>query len=422
MAYTLGIIAFAVGIMAAVCLHEAGHMGTAKMFGMKVSRYFVGFGPTLWSFRRGETEYGVKALPLGGFVKIVGMTPQDDDVDPADEPRAMWRFPVWKRTVVMMAGSVTHFILAFVILWIMFVMIGVPDGTKIDKVKPKVASVSSCVVVSWQLDSSGEGPRPCTASDPKSPAAQAGLRSGDVITAINGVALPTYAAMRTAVRALGDTDATITYNRDGKTHTANVHIYAADRIKDGVDSSKSYAAITPNDLERAGLLGITGEAPRTTVGAVEGVTTSGRYMGTLVGVTFKSLGQLPGKIPNLFAALAGKQRDPNTPVSVIGASRMGGELAQRRDWTSLLHLFAVLNLFFGLFNLFPLLPMDGGHIAISWFERLRTWAYVRLGRADPGRVDYYKLTPITLTVIGVLGLFVVLTGTADIINPITLNR
>src|SRR5215212_298152 len=125
MSLALGVILFALLLLVSISAHEFGHLLTAKMFGMKARRYFVGFGPTLWSFRRGETEYGVKALPLGGFVKIVGMTPQDDDVAPEDEKRAMWRFPVWKRTVVMSAGSVTHFILAFVTLWVLFVFIGV---------------------------------------------------------------------------------------------------------------------------------------------------------------------------------------------------------------------------------------------------------------------------------------------------------
>src|SRR5215510_16011500 len=124
---TFGIVLFALIILVSVCLHEAGHMVTAKAFGMKVTRYFVGFGRTLWSFRRGETEYGVKAIPLGGFVKIVGMTPQDDDVEPGDEQRAMWRYPVWKRTVVMAAGSVTHFIIGFILLWIIASFLGLPN-------------------------------------------------------------------------------------------------------------------------------------------------------------------------------------------------------------------------------------------------------------------------------------------------------
>src|SRR5215510_14749392 len=148
----IGIIVFALGILISVCLHEAGHMGTAKAFGMKVTRYFVGFGPTLWSFRKGETEYGVKALPLGGFVKIVGMTPQDDDVAPGDEPRAMWRQPVWKRTIVMAAGSVTHFMLGFIILWSLFAFVSYADPEKTNGSAPVVDSVLSCVRLDWSID------------------------------------------------------------------------------------------------------------------------------------------------------------------------------------------------------------------------------------------------------------------------------
>src|SRR3954465_3251261 len=126
MTNAIGIAIFAFGIFLSICLHEAGHMGTAKAFGMKVTRYFAGFGPTLWSFRRGETEYGLKGIPLGGFVKIVGMTPLDDDVEPGDEKRAMWRYPVWKRTIVMSAGSLTHFALGFVLLWVVLTFVGIP--------------------------------------------------------------------------------------------------------------------------------------------------------------------------------------------------------------------------------------------------------------------------------------------------------
>ncbi|MFD0787761.1 site-2 protease family protein, partial [Micromonospora azadirachtae] len=151
MAYLLGVVLFALAILISVSLHEAGHMITAKAFGMKVTKYFVGFGPTLWSFKRGETEYGVKGVPLGGFCKIVGMTPQDDDVDPADEPRAMWRYPVWKRTIVMSAGSITHFALALVTLWILAVSAGLPNPNfpsteEQIRQEPAVVALSDCVV------------------------------------------------------------------------------------------------------------------------------------------------------------------------------------------------------------------------------------------------------------------------------------
>src|SRR5581483_6150349 len=156
----LGTVLFALAIFISVCLHEAGHMLSAKRFGMKVTRYFAGFGPTLWSFKRGETEYGLKGIPLGGFVKIVGMTPQDED---ADDPRAMWKYPLWKRTVVMVAGSVTHFVLGFVVLWITLVFVGVPNPAIDPTKQPAMVSVSDCVPAT-------ETQSGCAKSDPASPA------------------------------------------------------------------------------------------------------------------------------------------------------------------------------------------------------------------------------------------------------------
>jgi membrane-associated protease RseP (regulator of RpoE activity) len=422
MALVFGIVVFALGILISVCLHEAGHMGTAKAFGMKVTRYFVGFGPTLFSFRRGETEYGVKALPLGGFVKIVGMTPQDDDVEPGDEKRAMWRFPVWKRTVVMSAGSITHVILAFVALWVLFAFVGVPDGSKINTSPAKVGSVSSCVN-DFKIDPQTKQPVACVAgTDPASPASRAGLRTGDVITAINGTTISSFGEMRTTVQQLGNQNATITYSRDGKSFTKPVFIPAVQKLKSTVDPNKPVTDIKSDDLEPAGILGVSPQPPTTTFGPVRAASISTQWMGSTVVLTFDSLKQIPKKVPALVSAITGGQRDPETPVSVVGASRIGGELISVGDWPRVFTLFAVLNLFFGIFNLLPLLPMDGGHIAIAWFERIRSWIAARRGRPDPGRVDYMKLTPITLGVIGVLGVFVLLTVTADVVNPITLPK
>jgi membrane-associated protease RseP (regulator of RpoE activity) len=425
MANALGIVLFAVGILVAVCLHEAGHMATAKSLGMKVTRYFVGFGPTIWSFRRGDTEYGVKAIPLGGFVKIVGMTPQDDDVAPADEPRAMWRFPVWKRTIVMSAGSITHFILAVVVLWLLFVVIGVPDGTKIDQVPVRVGATQQCVSQKWAYDPTTKTQRTCDpATDPRSPAAQAGLQSGDVIVALNGTPVPNSPALRDQLKALADQDVVITFKRGSQTLTGSAHIPKVERVKANVQ--KTADQVTPADLEQGGMLGIgidfrTTDLPVVRYGPVDGIGQTANMVGTMVSRTFQSIKQIPSKVPKLLSAIAGQKRDPETPVSVVGASRIGGEFFALGDWASMLLLFATLNLFFGIFNLFPLLPMDGGHIAIAWFERVRSWLASKRGRPDPGRVDYLKLAPITLGVIGVLGVFVLLTVTADIVNPITLK-
>jgi membrane-associated protease RseP (regulator of RpoE activity) len=404
----LGIVLFALGILVSVCLHEAGHMATAKAFGMKVSRYFVGFGPTIFSFRRGETEYGVKAIPLGGFVKIVGMTPQDDDVEPADQPRAMWKFPVWKRTLVMAAGSVAHFVLAFAVLWVTFVFVGV-ENPKLAEPQPAVVEVQPCVITAAEI-------RRCRAGDPASPASQAGLQTGDRIVKVGDQSVNNYDDLRLAIRKSPPQQQTsLTVERGGQTVVLPV----------------TFAAVTRPTEDRSGgteTVSALGIAPQLTIpatvtyGPAEGVGKTFSTIGSLFVGIVKSLQEIPGKIPNLMASLLGGDRDQDTPVSVVGASRVGGELAQEGLWSNFLALFAVLNLFFGVFNLLPLLPMDGGHIAIAWFERVRSWIALRRGKADPGRVDYVKLTPITLAVISVLGVFVLLTVAADIVNPISIFR
>jgi uncharacterized Zn-binding protein involved in type VI secretion len=243
MSYLLGVVLFALAILISVSLHEAGHMLTAKAFGMKVTRYFVGFGPTLWSFKRGETEYGIKGIPLGGFCKIVGMTPQDDDVEPGDEKRAMWRYPVWKRTIVMSAGSITHFALALIALWIIAITAGLPnpkfpsteDGFKAE---PAVIALAPCVVVE-------NAARACQADDPASPAEKAQLKDGDRITAVNGRPVSTWGDMLDVVRATPPGAATVTFERDGRPQEARVDLAAVQRppLDDPKGATSSVSAL-----------------------------------------------------------------------------------------------------------------------------------------------------------------------------------
>jgi membrane-associated protease RseP (regulator of RpoE activity) len=415
MAYALGVVLFALGILISILLHEAGHMGTAKLFGMKVTQYFAGFGPTLWSFRRGETEYGFKAIPAGGFVKIIGMTPLEDDeeVAPEDKKRVFWRKPLWQRTIVLSAGSVTHFILGFLILWFTAVFVGVnnpayahaleesPKSTRVD--------VQPCVIT-------GNVERLCRDSDPASPARKAGLHDGDKITAIDGKRLSDYAGLVKAIRATEPgTPTKLTYERGGASHTVTVELVPVKRQLDP-ESQK---------LTTVSALGVSTyvdpSIPATvTYGPIDSVGVAGQYIGNMFVGTFHALAKFPEKVPKLFNALAGEKRDPETPISVVGASRLGGEIVERSVWPLFFMLLAVLNLFVGIFNLFPLLPLDGGHIAIAWFEKARSWFYARLGKPDPGRVDYLKLMPLTYAVIIIFGLFTVLTIAADIVNPIEL--
>jgi membrane-associated protease RseP (regulator of RpoE activity) len=410
MAYALGVALFALAILVSVSLHEAGHMATAKAFGMKVTRYFVGFGPTLWSFRRGETEYGVKAIPLGGFVKIVGMTPQDDDVDPADEPRAMWRFPLWKRTVVMSAGSATHFVLAFVALWLTAMFIGLPNPALANAESlPAYVRVTDCVIVPNEA-------RECQPGDPAGPAKQAGLRDGDKIIAFNGVAIGRYEDLVREIRNARPGPNTLVYERDGVAHELRLDLPAVQRPP--LDDPTGPVREVPALGVAAGLP--PGVPTMLTYGPIDAIGASVDYTGDMAVATVEALQRFPAKIPRLWAALTGEERDLDTPISVVGASRLGGEAVANDAWELFVSLFITLNFFVGVFNLLPLLPLDGGHIAIAWFERIRSWLYARLGRPDPGRVDYFKLMPLTYAIIVVFGGFTLLTVAADIVNPVTL--
>ncbi|MFC7550173.1 M50 family metallopeptidase [Plantactinospora sp. GCM10030261] len=413
MLYVLGVVVIALGILISVSLHEAGHLLTAKAFGMKVTKYFVGFGPTLWSFRRGETEYGIKGIPLGGFCKIVGMTPQDDDVDPADEHRVMWRYPVWKRTVVMASGSAAHFALAIIGAWMAAMFVGLPNPAYPDtdaeaRQEPAVIAVGPCLPADPARTA-------CQPGDPASPAGVAQLRDGDRVTSFDGKPVTNYGDLLVALRGAQPGDkVTIRYERDGSPGVANVTM--GEMRRPPLDDPKG--PVGPVAALGVGLLPTT---PGTlTYGPIDAVGASADFTGTMAVETVRAIQRIPEKVPALFAAIGGAERDVDTPISVVGASRLGGEALEAGVWQMLVFLFISLNFFIGVFNLLPLLPVDGGHIAIAWFERVRSWVYARLGKPDPGRVDYLKLMPLTYAVILVGGSFMLLTITADVVNPITL--
>lgn len=416
MTYALGVFIFAVGILVSVCLHEAGHLLSAKRFGMKATQYFAGFGPTLWSFRRGETEYGVKAIPAGGFVKIVGMTPLED-VGPADQPRAFWRFPLWQRTVVLVAGSFTHFLLAVVIFYFAAVTTGLPNPAFLSfdalKAKPVIGQVADCVVQKYQLDKN-ENLRQCRPGDPAGPAKVAGLRHGDRVVSIGGTRTTTYGELVDAVRRAPAGPVDVVYVRHGGRHTATADLVSTLRPKVGASGGK---------LSSVSAIGVSVRYPEVVrhhslAGGVPGAL---QFTGYNITATFKAVAAFPSKIPKLLDAIGGQPRDPETPISVVGASRVGGEAVQVGAPIVFLTLLGGLNIFIGIFNLFPLLPLDGGHVAIAWFERARSWLAARRGKEDPGRVDYNKLLPITYVVILMFGGLTLLTLAADIVNPISIR-
>lgn len=395
---TLGIVLFAVGIFVAVCLHEAGHLLTAKAFGMKATQYFAGFGPTLWSFRRGETEYGVKAIPAGGYVKIVGMTALET-LDPGDEDRAFFRQPAAKRFVVLSAGSVTHFLLAFLTLYFLALTWGVPTD------RPQLAEVSQCapaVVTAATPDPA------CKPGDVPSPARLAGLRTGDEVVAFDGRKTASVTDLVTAVRAHPPGRVAVTVLRDSRRLTVPVDLVAVRRPD----------VNNPDRLVTVSAMGFAPGTVRDQPGAIGSVAGGTRLMGTLFSGTFSALQQFPGKLPKLWHAVTGGTRDPNTPVSVVGASRLGGQALQAKEVAAYFGFFAALNVFIGVFNLLPLLPLDGGHIAVLLFEQIRSGLARLFRRRDPGRVNVAKLMPITYVVIAAFGALSVLAIVADIVNPI----
>jgi membrane-associated protease RseP (regulator of RpoE activity) len=393
----LGWVIFIVALLVSVMLHETGHFVLAKRFGMKVTRYFVGFGPTLWSGQRGETEYGIKALPFGGFVKIVGMTSLDDLDDPADEPRTFRRHPAWQRIMVLSAGSFMHFVLAFVLIFGLALGIGiVNDNTT------QLGMISPCVASSVTALDNGT----CTASDKPSPAKLAGLRAGDAVTSFDGEPVSNWTQLGNAIRDTSPgSAATITVRRDGKLVTLHT------RLSSVPGRSGAYLGIAPAVVFQVA----------SPVGAVK---YAGSAFGEVITGSAKAVAALPAALPQLFsknrANTAGGQVS-----SVVGAAEAtGAAVAANVGWqykvSFVLLLIASLNIFVGIFNLLPLLPLDGGHIAVVIWERIRAWLARLRGRPDPGLVDMAKLLPVSFSIFAILMFFGVVLILADIVNPVNI--
>ena len=401
MTFIAGVVLFALGITISIALHEFGHLLTAKAFGMKARRYFIGFGTRLWSFRRGETEYGLKAIPLGGFVDIAGMTALDE-VRPDEEPRAFYRKPVWQRVVVLAAGSFTHFVVGIFLVYLAAVTTGLLDA------RPAVGAIADCV--SDQNPTTGQI-QACTPGSTAAPAKDAGLHTGDVVLAVGGVPTPTWDEVLTRIRASsGPTEFRV--ERGGKQQTFTIDVQTVQRLP--VDAQPGPDA----RLESAGVVGMgQGFAPNLKYDALSAVPATFDFTGGMFAVTWEGLKQLPEKVPALFRAIAGED-DPERPISVVGASIIGGDAVDRGLWGIFLYLLAAVNFFIGVFNLLPLLPLDGGHIAVNLYEKLRDWARRLRGLPAGGPVDYTKLLPLTYVVVLIGGGLMLLTLTADIVNPI----
>lgn len=397
----LGVLFFVVALLSSVMLHEFGHFLTAKRFGMKATQFFVGFGPTLWSFRRGETEYGVKALPAGGFVKIIGMT-RLEEVDPADAPRAFYRQSAPRRAVVLAAGSFVHFVIAAVLVLVSLAAFGDISAAHAGTT---VSGVAACVVPDTTAT--------CKAGDAKSPALLAGLRAGDRVTAVDGTPVTTGDDLIHRIRAGAGRAVTLTYTRDGTSRTATLTPVAA--LRPDLRGSGS---------SRVGNIGITPATEVPHYGVVSTVGHTATTLGSFVTSTFRGLGRLPSEIPQL---LSNKPRDGTGAAGVVDIARVSGDIASAGSVSAgervadLLYLVAGVNFFVGVFNLLPLLPLDGGHLAILGFEQGRSRLARRLRRPDPGPVDLQKVMPVAVTVIALFVGLSLLLLYAGIANPIKLQ-
>jgi len=429
--FILGIGLFALGLLVSIAWHELGHLSFAKLFGIRVPQYMVGFGPTIWSRKKGETEYGIKAVPFGGYIRMIGMFPPGDDgrisarstspwrgmiedarsaafeeLQPGDEKRLFYTRKPWKRVIVMFAGPFANLILAVALFLTVLMGFGISQQTN------TVSSVSKCVIAQ------SENRESCKASDPASPAAAAGLKAGDKIVAFNGVRTDDWNKLSDLIRANPDKTVPIVVERDGKDVTLTARIASNQVAKK--DSSGQYVQ---GEYVTAGFLGFSAATGIVKQDFGDSVV----WMGERVGDAVDSLAALPGKIPALWnAAFGDAPREPDSPMGVVGAARVGGEIftldiPPTQQLAMALMLVAGFNLSLFLFNMLPLLPLDGGHIAGALWESLRRNLAKVLKRPDPGPFDVAKLMPVAYVVAGIFICFTILVLIADVVNPVRIS-
>ncbi len=395
----LGIVIFALAITASIALHETGHMFTARAFGMKVRRFFIGFGPTVASTTRGGTEYGLAALPFGGFCDIAGMTAMDP-VTAEEAPHAMVNKPAWQRIAVLAGGIVMNILVGIVVIYFVAVFSGIPNPQA--DFTPKVGKI---VCIADQVDE--ETLADCTGVGP---AGEAGVRAGDKILAVDGQELETFAELREYVAARPGETVTLDVERDGSSQRIAVPLGDVERINPGT-----------GERVHAGAVGIMAAPVKDAVkqfGPVEAVPATAHFTGQMLGATVDGLVSFPGKIPGVVSSIFGGERDIEGPVSVIGASRTGGELAEQNQWAVFWMMLASLNFFLALFNLVPLPPLDGGHIAVVLYEKIRDFIRRLRGLGPGAPANYEKLMPLTYFMAALLLVVGVLVMAADVVNPI----
>ena len=369
----LGVLLFALSVLFAIGLHEFGHFATAKAFGIKVDRFFIGFGPKLWSVKRGETEYGVAAFPIGGYVRIAGMNPAEE-IPPDDRARSFKSKPAWQRAIVLAAGSITHFIVAVIIIASILAIAGEPDVKHPSLTIGVVGSATPTEVT---------------------PSMKAGLKPGDRVVEIAGQRVTDWTQVQQAVRARPNQDITIVVSRDGVTKTLHATL----------ESHKDQAS-----GKTIGFLGVSPRFPSIRKGPVRAVGSAFVQLGSGMKDSLIAFGRIfrPSTLGRLFQTAAGsRQRSSDDPATVVGIGKESGDLAKRGDFVGLFLIVASFNVFVGVANLLPLPPLDGGHLAVLGYEKLR--------RRD---VDVRRLLPITAMVLAAFGTLFILLLYLDIVKPL----
>jgi len=442
--YLLGILVFLVGIAFSIGLHEIGHLVPAKRFGVRVQQYMIGFGPTLWSRRRGDTEYGVKAIPLGGYIRMIGMFPPKrgadprlvrrastgrmsllmdqaraqsmEEIQPGDEDRVFYKLSVPKKVVIMMGGPTMNLVIAVVLLTITTTLLGVPAAsTTLD-------SVSKCV-----LPVTAAAGATCSSADPKAPAAAAGLKPGDRILSYDGAPISSWDGLTNRIRASDGAAVPIVVRRGGQDLTLQIAPILTDRPVYDSNGNAEKTASGALRTERVGFLGVgAGQVLQSqSITAVPGVVWTG-LSGT-AGVVLR----IPQKMVGVAKAAFGSgPRDVNGPVSIVGVGRFAGEITTDapksgfglRGWLlEIFSIIAALNIALFVFNLIPLLPLDGGHVAGALWEGARRQVARVRRKADPGPTDVARLLPIAYAASALLIAMSVLLIYADLVNPIKLG-
>lgn len=435
--FILGVVFVAIGVAVSIALHEVGHLVPAKLFKVRVTKYMIGFGPTLWSRKKGETEYGFKALPLGGYVSMIGMYPPNkvdgavrpsstgmfqtlatearsmahEEVGPGDENRVFYKLPVWKKIIIMLGGPAMNMLIGLILLAVLLMGFGTAQATT------TIADVSKCQVAV------GETVDPDSADCKLTPAAAAGLQPNDTITSFDGKAVTSWDELTSWIRTSAGKDVPVTVMRNGSPVETTVTPVLSSRPVVGSDGRQAQDANGVLQYQEVGFLGIGAQSALVPQPASAVLPMAGENIKQISGVIFN----LPARVAGVAkAAFSEEPRDPNGPISVVGVGRVAGEVAAMEEVPmqarigTLVGLLAGLNFALAIFNLIPLLPLDGGHVAGALYEGARRQVARLRGKPDPGAFDIAKLLPATYVVAALLMAMGALLIYADIVKPVNI--